>query len=362
MAIRGKRLYTMGHEPTDQPASAVAPELLPVANRGTDVVHCLDVDSGKTIWTHRYPCLLVDRLHEGGPAATPTLDDNHCYTVSKEGHLFCLAADTGKVIWQRRFSDDLGVPMPQWGFACSPLVWKNLVIVDGGRIAAYDKHNGQLVWKTRPFQPGYGSAISWQVGDRTLIAVLNNEALVLVQADTGKEIAEFAWETDYLTTAATPLVADNRIFISSGYNCGCALLQLDGDKLNIVYENRNMRNHFNSSVLWQGHLYGFDGNSHSRRTVTLNCMNFDTGELLWEERGLGCGSLMLAGGILVVLSDRGELVTAPANPEQFTELARAPILNGRCWTVPVLAGGRLFARNAQGDLVCVDLRPTTTAP
>jgi outer membrane protein assembly factor BamB len=105
-------------------------------------------------------------------------------------------------------------------------------------------------------------------------------------------------------------------------------------------------------------LYGFDGNSHNSRNTTLSCINFETGEPAWTQRGLGCGSLLIADGKLLVLSEKGELVMAKASPEVWTELARSPFLEGRCWTVPVLANGRLYGRNADGKLVCVSLPKT----
>ncbi len=339
LAVRDGKLYTMGHE------------------GGQDTIYCLDADTGQEIWTHRYACALVDNLHEGGPAATPTLDGDRVYTVSKEGHLICLDADTGKVRWQKNFQDEFGVKMPAWGFSCSPLVLDNLLIVDAGRVAAFDKMTGKVIWKTDVFVPGYGSPVNFTRGDEELVAVLNNEFLLVVRARDGKEVARTKWETDYKTTATTPIIApDGTIFISTGYKVGCGRLKLDGDKLEYVYDNRNMSNHMNNSVLWQGHLYGFDGNSHASRQVKLTCLDYETGERKWQERGLGCGSLMMADGKLILLSDDGELVIAQASPAGYKPLARAQILDGKCWTVPVLADGRVYARNAAGKLVCVDLR------
>jgi hypothetical protein len=117
-----------------------------------------------------------------------------------------------------------------------------------------------------------------------------------------------------------------------------------------------MSNHMNNCVLWEGHLYGFSGNSHDRRNATLVCLELATGTAKWKERGMGIGSLMLAGGRLVILSDEGELIIAEPSPEGFKPLARGKILDGTCWTVPVLCNGRVYSRNSAGDLVCVDVR------
>jgi outer membrane protein assembly factor BamB len=123
----------------------------------------------------------------------------------------------------------------------------------------------------------------------------------------------------------------------------------------LIYQNREMRNHFNNSILWNGFLYGFDGNSNLGRVVQLTCLNFETGEVAWKQRGLGCGSLMVADGKLLILSDDGQLVLAEGTPDEFREVTRSPLLQGRCWTVPVLLDGRVYARNATGTLVCVQL-------
>ncbi len=114
-----------------------------------------------------------------------------------------------------------------------------------------------------------------------------------------------------------------------------------------------MRNHFNSCVLWKGHIYGFDGQAGGG---ALTCLNYETGQVKWRQKGMGTGSLMVADGKLIILGERGKLVIAEASPEGFKELSSAQILKGKCWTVPVLANGRIYARNAVGDLVCVDVR------
>jgi hypothetical protein len=136
---------------------------------------------------------------------------------------------------------------------------------------------------------------------------------------------------------------------------GCGLFRLQDGELIEIYSNREMRNHFNNSILLDGYLYGFDGNSNLGRVVQLTCMKYDTGEVMWQHRGLGCGSLMIANGRLIVLGEKGDLVVAKATPAGYQELARSPFLEGRCWTVPVLLNGHVYGRNAAGKLVCARL-------
>jgi len=178
--------------------------------------------------------------------------------------------------------------------------------------------------------------------------VFNGFGLVVHELNGGKEVARFAWKTQYEVNAGSPIVLDDKIFISSGYGTGCALLQLKSGSLTELWKNKAMRNHFASCVLWQDHLYGFDES-------TLTCLEFATGAVKWTEPSLGKGALMLADGKLIIQSEKGDLVIAAAEPAAYKEIARAKVLSGKCWVVPVLANGRLYVRNNAGDLVCLDV-------
>lgn len=332
------RLYTMGHAGDD------------------DTVFCLDAQTGKEIWKHTYACDLFDHLHDGGPGCTPTIDENRVYTVSKNGHVFCLNAATGDVVWKLELKELLEVGDPEWGFSCSPLVVGEKLIIEAGYTIALDKLSGNLIWKTDKYKPGYGSPTLWKTGGEQLIAVLNNECLLVVRLADGAKVDSFPWATQYETSSVTPIVSGDTVFISTGYNRGCTLLRLVEGKLEPVYENKNVRNHMNNCVLWDGYLYGIDGNSHNARVCTVVCLDFATGERKWLHREFGCGSLLVAGGKLIVLSDEGELVVAPASPDGFKPIAQAEVVEGRCWTVPVLSHGLLYVRTSAGKLVCLDVR------
>jgi outer membrane protein assembly factor BamB len=115
-----------------------------------------------------------------------------------------------------------------------------------------------------------------------------------------------------------------------------------------------MRNQCYGSVLWEGYLYGFDGQVGGSGKLT--CMEAKTGQVKWSQGGMGTGTLMIADGKLVILSEKGKLVIAKASSDKYEELASAQVLTGKCWTVPVLANGLIYTRNAAGDLVCVDVR------
>ena len=260
---------------------------------GKDVVWCLNANTGEEVWKFEYPAALYDIQHEGGPSSTPTIDGDRVYTLSKQGDVFCLNAATGAKIWHDVLPEDLGAEIPRWGFSGSPVVSGELLILDAGPVA---------------------DLYPW-----------------------GREV-----------NAAAPIVSGNKILVSSSYNQGAALVEVANGKQTQLWKNANMRNHINSSVKWNDHVYGFDDKD-------LRCIDFNTGEPTWTQDGLGKGSLMLADGKLIILSESGELVLAEAAPDAFKELARAQVLGGKCWTVPVLSNGKVFCRNAAGDMVCVSL-------
>lgn len=334
LAVVGDRVYTIGNADD------------------TDTVYALDAATGAIIWKHSYPCPLDPHQFEGGSGATPSVDGDRVYTVSRAGHLRCLNRADGKAVWIKHLEKDLGGKAPTWGYSGSALVLDQLVILDvgapGGSTVALDKQTGATVWRSGDDGAGYATVAPFTHGGRTLLACFNAFGLVIRDAAQGREIARHAWKTSYDVNSATPIIDGDRIFISSGYNKGAALLRFTGSALQPVWENRKMRNHFNSSVLWQGHLYGFDESA-------LACVAFATGEQKWKQDGLGKGSLMIADGQLIVLGERGDLVIAEATPAGFQESARAKVLKDRCWVVPVLAGGRIYVKNNVGQVACLDV-------
>ncbi len=345
VSVADGRLYTMGHQG-------------PKAD-GTETVWCLNAETGAELWKHAYPAPLIDRFYEGGPGATPTVRQGRVFTYSKHGRLHSYDAKTGKLLWQRDMVAEAGLDgLPEWGFACSPYFLDDqTLIIEAGPTFALEAATGKVLWKGERFTPAYGTPKAFQLDGRKLLAVMKTEGLAVLNAANGKTVATTEWTTAFDTTATTPIVQGNRIFISTGYDRGCALFELAGDRLNKLYENKRMANHMNSSVLLDGHLYGFDGTAHRGRPTEFVCLELATGQEKWRvppSLTLGCGSVMAtAGNTLLILTERGELVSAPATPTGFKPATRASVLGGKCWTVPVLAHGRIYCRNSRGDLVCV---------
>ena len=334
-SIAGGRVYTIGN--IDK----------------KDIVWCLNADTGKPVWQHTYPCRLG--THKGS-RMTPTVDGDAVYTMSREGDLYCLSAADGTVRWSAQIKDDFGAKQTRynWGFSCSPMVRGDLLIFDVGTVIALNKKTGKLAWSSGSDLAGFSSPTTTTLGGETYINAFTASGLVLVNAASGKEFARFPWETKYLINSASPISVGAKIFFSSGYGKGCGLVEVRGNRIELVYANEDMRNHVNSCVLYKEHLYGFDGQQGS--TGRLTCMELATGAVKWAEGDMKVGSLMIADGKIVAMLDGGELLIAEATPEAYRPLARAKVLNGQCWTYPVLCGGRIYCRsNKEGELVCLDV-------
>jgi outer membrane protein assembly factor BamB len=168
----------------------------------------------------------------------------------------------------------------------------------------------------------------------------------------GRELWRSAWKTDYDVNAATPLVLGDKVFITSGYNTGCAMVSIAGGKATELWRNKNLRAHVNSPTVWGGNIFGVDGNTGGGNLV---CLDPATGERHWEEKSVKGGALIAVDGRLIQVTEKGELVISEASPGGFKQLHRSKVLAGRCWVQPTLADGRLYVRDNEGELLCLNL-------
>jgi outer membrane protein assembly factor BamB len=332
---------------------------------GKEAVVCWDTANGKERWRHEYSP--GPTFQYGGPRATPTLSGNRLFILSSSGVLMCLDTSNGKVIWERDLLQLIGAAPPRWGFACSPLVEGDRVFVAAGGsdnrcLAAFDKEGKQL-WTSQNDPAGYSSPIAVTINKVRQIVFFTGRRLLGVTPEEGKLLWEFPWQTDFEVNAATPLVIRGRnaktkeeltyLFISSGYGKGCALVKIitegGGFRANPVYASNELCCHFASPVRHREHVYGLD----EKRDLT--CLSLRTGKVAWRRRGFQKGSLIRVDDRLIVLGENGNLALLEANPNDYVELARARPFRDRCWTLPVLAGGRLFLRD-QKKVLCLNLR------
>ena len=333
VSIQQGRLYTMGNQ------------------QGTDVVFCLEAATGKLVWRYAYPCASGNFP---GPRSTPTVDGPRVYTLGREGLLLCLDSGKGIVVWQRDLRKDMNATPPQWGFASSPLVIGERVIVNVGTNGlAVDRLTGKTVWESGAAGASYASPVPYQWKGLPAVLVFATAAISAVDAGTGQVWWSHPWKTGCDVNAADPLPIQDRVLITSGYGHGASLLNVAGDVPKVEWVNKNLISHFSSPVLSGTQVYGVHGDAGDGE---LRCLDLATGAVKWRNPDVGFGSLIMAGGKLLFLSEKGLLVVMEDDPEACRELWRGKILDATCWTMPVLCNGLIFCRNDKGHLVCLDLR------
>ncbi len=316
--------------------------------RNQEVVAAYDLNNGRELWTQKWNAQFTDSTGDG-PRATPTWDQGRMYALGATGELRCLDANTGSVVWGKNIlADNQGSNLP-WGVTASPLVVDDKVIVlpggtSGKSVVAYNKMTGAPVWKVLNDTQAYVSPMLVELGGRRQIVVVTSSRVVGLVPEDGSLLWSHPWDTNGGINVSQPIVVDrNRLFISSGYGKGAALIELKptGNTFtaSTVWENINMKNKFNSSVLHNGHIYGLDEG-------ILSCLDVNTGERKWKGGRYGYGQVLLAGGHLIVTTEEGEIALVKASPSGFTEVARFAALKGQTWNYPALANGRLLVRNS----------------
>lgn len=337
-SIAEGRLYTLGHDP----------------EQSLDTIFCLDKDSGETLWTHELSSKIWDTFHGGGTLTAPAVYGGLVIVSQREGNLFCFEAESGERIWSFNLAEELSVRPPFHGFAGSPLILDDVIfLLFGTLVVALDLDQGEVLWESARFKQTFSPLVlPWTVHGRDILAAYTGDGLLLLDPEDGSTLGSHPWDPGGNgVNCSTPITMGDRVFVSSAYNKGGALLRVLPDwSLEELWTTKKMRNKVNASVLWEGHLYGFDESM-------LKCLDLD-GTELWRKRGLGMGCLSAADGRLLILSSKGDLIIADATPEEFRERFRTKVLaEGSYWTPPVLSDGRIYCRNSLGEMVCLDHRP-----
>jgi outer membrane protein assembly factor BamB len=338
-AVVGNRLYTQGQQ----------------ADR--EFVLALDVATGRQLW--KTPAGRAINDDKGnGPRGTPTVDGNRLYALSADGTLVCLDTDTGKRVWGADFVADFKGRAPHWGYSESPLVDGDRVIVapggPGAAIVALHKATGAVVWKSQSDGAAYSSAIPFDAGATHGLAILTSSASVGLNTKDGALLWRYTKVANRVANIATPIVAHDYVFVSTDYGTGCALLKLTPQGTSVqaaeVYFNKDMRNHYTTSVLVGDYLYGFSSS-------ILTAMEFLTGKLAWRDRSVGKGNCTYADQRLYCMGEDGAVALIEPTPKAYTEISRFQIPRGSnpTWTPPVVANGRLYLRQ-QDNLYSYDIK------
>jgi len=338
-ASAGGRLFTLG------------------ARGGTEYVIAYDIASGKQVWEASNGRRFSNDQGDG-PRGTPTIDGARMYALGASGDLTALETATGKKIWSVNLLSQFGGSNLRWGLSESPLVLEDRILVNpgarGASIVALKKTDGSVIWRTQGDEAGYSSAVLHQAGGIREAIFFTGERALGVDVNDGKLLWSYDRVANRTANIATPIVRGNRVFLSSGYDTGGALLELTpgngGIAAREVYFTRSMQNHHASSVLIGDYLYGFSD-------AILTAMKFDTGEVAWRNRSVGKGSVVFADERLYLFSQDGVVGLAEARPDSYAEHGRFRLQTGSAptWSHPIVSGGKLFLRD-QDTIYAYDIK------
>ena len=271
------------------------------ATRSVDVLRCLDAETGAERWRDEWPGELRANQHEGGTLSTPAVADGRVFAVSSSGLASCFDLADGTRRWQVDLAARHELDPGYYGFAGSPVLADGRLLVAVGRALALDPETGATLWASEPLNALYSTPVALEIGGARRLALFSQDALHLLDSATGAPLAAFPWhESERLVNAATPVVAGERLFVSSAYDHGCALVEFGPDGPRALFKNRAMRNKMAGCILIDGHLFGFDES-------VLKCLDLEGNER-WRVRGFGSGALSGGDGKLAVLTSSGELV------------------------------------------------------
>ena len=318
--------------------------------RDREVVAAYDVLTGRELWTHGWQSLFSEIMGGDGPRATPVWDSGRIYALGASGDFVVLEANTGKSVWSKNILDENNAENLPWGMSNAPLIVDEKVIVtpggpNGKSVVAYDKRSGERIWSVLDDHAAYTSPMLLTLAGRRQLVLATATRVVGLSVEEGKLLWEFPWVTMQGINSAQPIATDaNHVFVSAGYDHGSALLEIsatpDGFTARPVWENRSLKSRFNSSVLYDGHIYGFDEGIFA-------CIDARTGERKWKGGRYGYGQALLAGENILVLTESGDVVILKATPEGHQEIASFSAIEGKTWNHPAIAGGILLVRNAR---------------
>jgi outer membrane protein assembly factor BamB len=323
----------------------------------------LDPDTGKQLWSTSIDRAIHDSQGGDGPRSTPTIDGDHVYVLGTYLKLFCLSADDGKIIWSHDLVKEFGGKVLHWGSASSPLIEGDLVLVDGGgrgsAIVAFNKQTGEVAWKALDEKYTHATATSATIDDVHQDIFFMQSGLVSIDPKTGAVLwrQRFPFAT---ITAASCAVDGDTVYCSAAYGVGAGAYRIskDGDKFTSTQLWRTPgaeMNIWSTAVIKDGYVYGLYG-FKQLGTAPLKCIELATGKEMWSKPGFGQGGLILVGDNLLVQGDAGQLVLVEAAPAGYHALAMTHPLAGKCWTMPVVADGRIYARSTK-EGVCLDVSP-----
>ena len=300
--------------------------------------------------------------HGSGPRATPYIDGDRVYTFGRSGDLVCWSLLDGEELWTTNVTFEGGEP-PQWGFASSPLVLGERVIVQAGgtaRTMAYDKMTGKPLWRSGGGEAGfagYAAVTKMDIDGAPVVLAFHGKGLAAIDPENGEELWNVPWETPYDVNATTPVTSGDKIFITSGYKSGGLMLKADRTGAEPVWQTGTIASQHSDPFFIGGYLYGYSGDS-SQNKGTFKCVDLTNGTEVWASNEMGWGTCVFADGHLVCIDIKGNLYLMKPDPSKFVKVTALEHalgdVKGPVWTKPVLANGRMYLRFKQ-RLVCYDI-------
>lgn len=335
-----------------------------VDGKDREVAIALDAETGKELWAVPLGEPVYDKQGGDGPRSTPTVDGKRVYFLGAYQILTCLDAETGTQIWQHDLVKEFGGKVIQWKNAASPLLEGDLIFVNAGgageALLAFHKADGKVAWKGEDDGATHSSPVPATIHGVRQVIFYTQSGLVSVTPQSGKVLWRYPFP--YKTSSASsPVVWNDIVYCSAAYGVGAGACQVtkDGGTFSAkeLWRNKDLPNHWTSPVCKDGYLYGIYGHGKAN-TAPLKCIDIKTGEEKWSRDGFGGGGATVLDGAGNVLAqcDRGPLVLVNAKPDNYQELARAQIYGGQCWSMPVISGGKIFARNTKEGF-CLDAAP-----
>ena len=333
-----------------------------------EVCVALDVATGKEVWATPLGSTIFDG-NGNGPRSTPTVVGDNVFLLGTYLKLSCLSAKDGKVVWshdiQAENDGQNGTGgIKQWGNAASPIIEGDVVMVAGGgkdqTFLFFDRKTGKPLGKHGDEKITHASPTPTVIGGQRQVVFFTQQGLTSIDAKGGEQLwhANFSFST---STAASPLIEGDVAYCSAGYGTGAGAFQISHQgkawKATELWRTpgNKLANHWSSPVMQKGYIYGLFGFKEFK-TEPLKCVELKSGKEMWFENGFGQGGTILVGDNVLTMGDQGQLVLSKATPEKYTELARAQVLTGKCWTAPSVANGLVFCRSTK-EIVCVDLKP-----
>ena len=343
----------------------------PIEGVKREVLVALDANTGAELWSvpvgiEKYEgggdSGTPDNKGGDGPRSTPSVDNGKVYVMSAQLHLYCLETANGHEVWSVDLLKEHTGRNITWENAASPLIEGNLVFVAGGgpgeSLLAFDKGNGAVVWKGEDDKMTHSTPTAATIAGTRQIVFFTQTGLVGVTPDSGKVLWRFPFKYS-TSTAVSPVVGGDMVYCSNGYGVGAAVAKItkDGDGFHATdlwtVNAKTLNSHWSTPVYKDGYLYGLFGFKEYGK-CPLKCVEMATGKVVWSQDGFGPGGLLLIDGQLLVLGDHGQIVVVEASTSGYVEHSRFQALDGKCWSSPVVANGRIYARSTK-EGACFDL-------